>query len=72
MAFFNFEKKIASCLVTKSLLRQIENYLLNELPKKTNIPKEKFNENHSIIIRDKIGEETISSIKEYKISLFSF
>lgn len=71
MAFFKLEKKIDSCLVTKNLLKQIEDYLLNELPKKTGIPKEKFCEKHKLIVRDKVGEETLSNISEYKISLFS-
>lgn len=71
MAFFKLEKKIDSCLVTKNLLKQIEDYLLNELPKKADIPKEKFYEEYKLIVRDKIGEETLSNISEYKISLFS-
>ena len=71
MAFFKLEKKIDSCLVTKNLLKQIEDYLLNELPKKTDIPKEKFFENYELIVRDKIGEEILLNISEYKISLFS-
>lgn len=71
MAFFKLGKKIDSCLVTKNLLKQIEDYLLNELPKKTDIPKEKFFENYELIVRDKIGEEILLNISEYKISLFS-
>jgi len=71
MRQFSLQKRITSCLVTKKLLEQIENYLFEEVPKIIGISKEEITESYSLVISDNFGEETFSSISEYRLSLFS-
>ncbi len=71
MSSFRKISKVASCDVTFSLLRELEDFLLNEVIKKINIREKYYEIDYSIAIEDSFGSEKLQSIKEYSSTLFS-
>lgn len=70
MSEFRIEKRITSCLVTKNLIKDIEEYLFNQLPSIVDIPKEKIKESYTISITDNIGTEIIQTISDFGYPIF--
>jgi hypothetical protein len=68
MERYDLEQKISSCLVNKSLISQIENYMTKRLSKKLQgilSSDSELNTDYTVKIKDSIGEEYLSSIGEY-------
>lgn len=70
MSRFEIKKRIFACHVSKNLLSQLERYIKDEIPKQISIPKKVIDEDYSLSIRDKSGEEKIRSISSYSFSRF--
>lgn len=70
MLEFNLRKTIKSCHVTKELIQDIESYIFNDIPGITQIPNGKILEGYTVSIKDKIGEEVLPSIANYRTKLF--
>jgi hypothetical protein len=65
------EEKLPSCEVKFDLIRELEKYLFNELPKTIAHPKEYLKIDYSILIEDNFGIEEIKTIDDYSISKFT-
>lgn len=67
---YSLEKTIRSCHVTKELLLQLENYLVNATPAILGMDKKDTESSYSVTITDDLGTETITHISNYVTSMF--
>lgn len=70
MPAFALEKKLGSLAVTKDLLKQVEDYVLRQVPIATGLPLEKLQTSIKWSITDSFGTETLNSFTEYAPALF--
>lgn len=70
MPEFNLRKTIKSCHVTKELIQDIESYIFNDIPGITQVPRSEILNDYTVSIKDKIGEEVLPSIANYRTMLF--
>jgi hypothetical protein len=71
MALFSLEQKIPSCNVSKDFIKQIEEYLLKEVPELVQLPPDSFKDKYYVSLGDKYGTETLTSISEYRPATFA-
>lgn len=67
---FSLEKQIPSCHVTKGLLNDIEEFLTKELSQLNEEAHKNFGEYYKIKFTDRMGEEILNSIVDYKDTQF--
>jgi hypothetical protein len=70
MSRFELEKLIPSSNVSKELIGQLEDYIVEQAAQVTTIDREKVAEKCSVTLNDNFGVEEIKSIKLYAPSLF--
>lgn len=70
MSTFELEKKIHSCEIDIELIKRLEEYIKNSIPKIVIIKNiDAFNKNYSVEIEDINGTEKFKSITEYPFAL---
>jgi hypothetical protein len=68
---FSLEKQIPSCHITKGLLNDIEEFLIKELSQVNEEANKSFREHYKIRFTDRMGEEILNSIVDYKDPQFT-
>ncbi len=70
MANFRFTKELTSHDVNIDLIKRIEDYLFNDIPKILNASSEEIKKNYTVKHTDDFGVETFSKISDYKNHIF--
>ena len=70
MSRFELEKLMPSCDVSKELISQLEDYIIEQASQNSMVDRKKVADNYSVTLDDNFGVEEISSIKNYIPSAF--
>ena len=70
MKSFSLTKTIRPCYITKDVLRQLEEYLNQQVPKTLAIDGSQLQKNYSLSIVDDLGTEVFSTISEFTFPRF--
>lgn len=67
---FSLRKDIPSVKVSKELVEQLENYILQDVSEIIGIDYKLLKENYTVEINDELGTETFKSISDYSLNRF--
>jgi len=70
MLGFVFEQNLSSYEITLNALKDIEKYLLEDLPKILKIKRSDIADKISISIQESVGEESINKMSDYRLHKF--
>lgn len=70
MSSFDLDKRIKPCYVTRELVANLEDYLLQHIADITGISSEELVNYYSLAVTDDLGTEILRSVKDFRTTLF--